>query len=132
MPAVDPAPERGPDVAGPALVTVHVWGVEPRRVPAAVARMALHRRPLRSSPGALFAKLFGTGDGRTFTARDADPLHWGAVVCWRSVSDAAAFERGPVVRSWARIARETLRLELRPLASRGRWGGHDRLRRQVG
>ncbi|MGH8969146.1 MAG: monooxygenase [Actinomycetes bacterium] len=105
----------------PALVTLHLWGVPPRRVPAALARMGLDRRPLRRTPGLRFAKLLGTGDGRTFTLRDADPLHWGLLATWDTASDAAAFERGPVARSWARISSERLRVDLRPLASRGEW-----------
>lgn len=105
----------------PPLVTLHLWGVPGRAVPGAFLRMGLHRRPLRGTSGAQFAKLLGTGDGRTFTVRDADIRHWGALATWRDAADAAAFERGPVARSWARIADERLRVDLRPLTSRGRW-----------
>jgi hypothetical protein len=105
----------------PPLVTLHLWGVGPAAVPGAVLRMATQRRLLRHTPGLGFAKLLGTGSGRTFTVRDADPGHWGVLATWRSPADAAAFERGPVARSWARVARERLRVQLRPLASRGAW-----------
>jgi hypothetical protein len=40
---------------------------------------------------------------------------------WDRAADAEAFERGRVVRSWARVAEERLRVTLRPLASRGEW-----------
>ena len=106
------------------MVTLHLWGVLSRHVPSAVARMGLHRRRLTATGGPAFAKLLGTGDGRTFTARDADPHHWGLLATWRSPADAADFERGPVARSWARIASERLRVELRPLSSRGEWSRH--------
>lgn len=106
------------------LVTLHLWGVRGARVPGALLRMGLHRSMLRSGDGPAFAKLLGTGSGRTFTVRDADPLHWGLLAVWRHAGDAAAFERGPVARSWARIAAERLRVDLRPLASRGEWAGH--------
>jgi len=56
----------------PALVTVHLWGVPTSRVPSALLRMGLDRRRLRDAGGPAFAKLLGTGDGRTFTVRDAD------------------------------------------------------------
>ena len=115
-------PAGGP-AAVPALVTLHLWGVPSRRVPAALGRMAADRRPLRRTPGLLFGKLLGTGDGRTFTVRDADPRHWGVLACWASAADAAAFEDGPVARAWARIADERLRVAMRPLASRGAWSG---------
>jgi hypothetical protein len=105
----------------PALVTLHIWGIPTRRVPAAVVRMGLDRRPLRSPAGPAFAKLLGTGDGRTFTVRDADPRHWGLLATWRDPADADAFEHGPVARAWGSITTERLRVDLRPLSSRGEW-----------
>jgi hypothetical protein len=36
------------------MVTVHVWGVPRRAVPASFLRMATDRRPLRRSPGLRF------------------------------------------------------------------------------
>lgn len=121
MPADVPAAAGSGEA--PALVTVHVWGVAPRQVPAAIARMALDRRRLRRAPGVRFAKMLGTGDGRSFTARDADPLHWAALVCWDSVERAADFDAGPIAAAWSRLAHETLALQLRPLSARGRWSG---------
>ena len=105
----------------PALVTLHVWRVGGSRVPAALLRVALDRMRLRRAAGPRFAKLLGTGSGRTFTVRDADPHHWALLATWRSAEDAAAFEHGPVAGAWDRIAAERLRVDLRPLASRGRW-----------
>ncbi|MGN6246185.1 MAG: monooxygenase [Motilibacteraceae bacterium] len=105
----------------PGLVTLHLWRVAPRDVPRAVLRMAADRRPVRRAPGARFAKLLGTGDGRTFTVRDADPLHWGLLVAWETAQDAVVFEGSRTVRQWGRIAQETLRLDLVPLSSHGRW-----------
>ena len=107
--------------AVPEVVTVHLWGIPARRVGDAVVRMATHRRLLRSAPAPAFAKLLGTGDGRTFTVRDADPRHWGVLATWRSAADAVAFEHGAVARSWNRIAEERLRVTMRPLSSRGEW-----------
>ncbi len=107
----------------PALVTVHLWGVRPREVPRALLRMGLDRGPLRRTPGLRFAKLVGTGRGRTFTPRDADPRHWGIVASWDSTAAAARFEAGQVAAAWGRLAEERLRLSLRPIASRGSWAG---------
>jgi hypothetical protein len=107
----------------PGLVTVHLWGVPDSRVPAALLRMARDRGSLRRMPGLRFAKLLGTGDGRTFTVRDADRNHWGLLAVWDSAGNAAAFEAGPVARAWGRIATERLRVDLRPLRSRGSWSG---------
>jgi hypothetical protein len=107
----------------PDRVTVHLWGVRPREVPAAVVRMGLDRRHLSRTAGLRFAKLLGTGDGRTFTIRDADPLHWGLLTTWSSAAAAEAFESGPVARGWGRLSYERLRVDLTPLASRGEWSG---------
>ncbi|GAB2683225.1 monooxygenase [Thalassiella azotivora] len=104
----------------PALVTVHLWGVPPAGVPAALGRMALDQLLVRRLP-ATFTKLLGTGRGRTFTLGDADPGHWALLACWQDAADAEALERSPTARAWRRIADEELRVHLRPLASRGRW-----------
>jgi hypothetical protein len=87
--------------------------------------MAGHRRPLARTPDLTFAKLLGTGDGSTFTARDADPRTWGLLAVWAGPAAAAAFEESPVARSWRRIADEQYRLDLRPLASSGRWSARE-------
>lgn len=110
--------------ASPPLVTLHLWGVARRHVPGAVVRMGTHRRPLRRTEGIGFHKLLGTGDGRTFTVRDADPRHWGVLATWARPTDAAAFDSGAVVRSWDAIAEERLRVVLRPLSARGTWARH--------
>jgi hypothetical protein len=102
-------------------VTLHLWRVPPGRVPVAVARIALDRRPVRSAPGVVFAKLLGTGDGRTLSVRDADPRRWGLLAVWAEPAAAVAFELSTTARRWARLAEETWRVERRPLAAQGRW-----------
>ena len=103
----------------PQLVTLHVWRVLPHLVPAALARMGLDRVRARRTPGVRFAKMLGTGDGRTFTARDADPLHWAKLSTWATPGP------DPVADSWQRLAQETWRVDLRPLVSTGRWSGRE-------
>jgi hypothetical protein len=83
--------------------------------------MAADRRHLRGVPGLRFAKLLGTGSGRTFTPRDADPRHWGLLAAWDDDHAAAAFETGPLHRGWQRLATERFRVRMRPLSSRGAW-----------
>lgn len=109
----------------PVLVTLHLWRVPGRHVPGALRRMATDRGRVRRVPGVRFAKLLGTGDGRTFTARDADPLRWGLLTTWADVGAARAFEAGPLVRSWTSVAQESWRADLRPVAARGRWSGRE-------
>lgn len=115
--------QRSPD-AIPELVLLHLWGVSPSGVPSAVARMGTHRLLLRKAQGLRFAKLLGTGDGRTFTARDADPLHWGLLTVWDDAHDGERFAaENRVVRSWRKVATETLVVRLSPIAARGQWAG---------
>jgi hypothetical protein len=86
--------------------------------------MALDRAHVRRTPGLRFAKLLGTGDGRTFTARDADPLRWGLLATWADAADADRFaQTSPVARGWEALALERFRIDLRPSVSRGRWSG---------
>ncbi|WP_163505451.1 monooxygenase [Fodinicola acaciae] len=108
-------------MAVPELVTVYVWRVPAVAVPAAMARVAMHRRPLRRTTGLRFGKLFGTGSG--FRPADADVRQWGMLAAWRTKDDAEAFGESAIVRSWRRIAREEWRLSLTPLASTGSWSG---------
>src|SRR5689334_16444399 len=88
--------------------------------------MATGRRQLRrarAGGGLRFAKLLGTGDGRTFTLRDADPRHWGLLAVWEDADAADAFEHTALHGGWARTAAERLDVRMVPLASRGSWSG---------
>ena len=108
-------------VPEPGLVTLHLWGVPGRAVPRAVLHMAADRGPVRRSRGLRFAKLLGTGSGRTFTPHDADLRRWGLLAVWDDASAADAFDLGGVVGTWRRFASEEWVARLRPLASRGLW-----------
>lgn len=102
-----------------------MWGVSRRAVPVAVWRMARERRPVRRAPGLRFAKLLGTGSGRTFTPGDADPRHWALLACWDDDAAAAEFAAGPTARRWDALASERLDVAMTPLASRGSWSRRD-------
>lgn len=109
----------------PEIVTLDVWTVAAQSVPRALWRMATDRRRLRDLPGARFGKLLGTGDGQTFTVRDADPLRWAVLVAWNSVADADRYETSRPVRSWQGFATERLQVRLAPRGSRGSWSGQE-------
>lgn len=118
--------------AVPALVTLHLWRVAPGSVPSALLRMGRDRGRVRRTPGLRFAKLLGTGNGRTFTARDADPLRWGLLATWTGQDALAAFERdSPVAAAWDDLALERLRVDLRPIASHGQWSRREPFGRPV-
>jgi hypothetical protein len=105
----------------PPLVTLHLWGVPTRAVPRVLWHMAADRTALHRVPGLRFAKLLGTGSGRTFTPRDADPHRWGLLAVWDDPAAAADFEHGSVPRAWRALADEEWSARLHPLSARGRW-----------
>jgi hypothetical protein len=71
-----------------------------------------------------FAKLVGTGSGRTFTIRDATPHRWGLIATWRDQAAlAAAEQRSHLLTGWRGRSWRTSRLVLRALASKGQWAG---------
>lgn len=109
----------------PEIVTLDVWTVAAQDVPRALWRMAADRRAVRGLAGAQFGKLLGTGDGTTFTVRDADPLRWAVLVAWDSRADAERYETSRPVRAWRRFATERLQVRLSPTGSRGSWSGRE-------
>lgn len=109
----------------PPLVTLHLWRLPASRVPWALAHMGLDRGRLRRTSGVRFAKLLGTGDGRTFTVRDSDPTRWAALVCWSSPEAATAARGAGVLAHWQEAASESWRVDLRPVTSKGRWSGRE-------
>lgn len=111
------------NTANPELVTLHVWRVSRCTLPRALTRMALDPGRLRATAGVRFGKLLGTGTGTGFGPGDVDLTRWAALVIWDSPAAAAGFDNTPVGRSWARIARSAVRVDLRPLSSRGEWSG---------
>ena len=100
------------------LVTLHVWRVPPHRLGSALLRMATEPRRVRALPGVRFAKLVGTGAGRTFGPGDADVTRYAAVVVWDGEGRPDDVDRG-----WAGIAARQARVDVTPVASRGRWSG---------
>ncbi|GGL19792.1 hypothetical protein Sme01_73850 [Sphaerisporangium melleum] len=91
----------------------------------AARHMAFDRPVLRRTEGLLFWRLLGTGRGRSMTL-GADLRRWALLCVWRK---EAALDRfladSPIPSRWRREAGESWQVRLRPLASRGRWGGID-------
>ncbi len=111
-------------MSAPDLVTLSVHRVAARRVPAAFVRMATDRRRLARTPGAVFSKLLGTGDGRTFDLRDADLRTWALLVAWTTQEAWRRFDqRSPVAQGWREISDERWVAELRPVSAKGEWAG---------
>jgi quinol monooxygenase YgiN len=86
--------------------------------------MALDRRSLSNTPGLLFWKLLGTGSGRSFSVRDADPSTWGLFAVWENLDALQEFsERSHYARIWKSCTDEQWMAQLRPTRCRGTWAG---------
>lgn len=107
-----------------AVTRIDLFTVRRAAVPLALLRMATDRFALRGRPDLRFAKLLGTGDGRTFDARDADLRRWGLLTVWATPDAAAGFARGEgPLRGWRRSSTEHWWATLETLRARGRWSG---------
>jgi hypothetical protein len=98
-------------------VTLQVWRVPARDMPAALVAGRLTVHHLRRRRDVTFAKMLGTSTAR-FTVSAATPRRWAALTCWRDGADPDA------ARWWNRHADEQATLSLRPLSTRGTWDGH--------
>ena len=74
-------------------------------------RMALDRRILKRS-NLEFFKLLGTGSGKTFTTKDADPLRWGLLMVGDDLPD---------LKHWDRHCLAKKEFVLAPIAVHGKW-----------
>ena len=88
----------------------------------ALAHMAYDRRTLARTPGLMFWKLLGTGHGRSFSWRDADPTTWGLFAVWESPEALVGFrQQSPYVHTWSGLAVERWEAELQPVRCKGTW-----------
>lgn len=100
------------------ITAIDIWQVKRWAIPIAFFYMAWHRRIRKR---AMFAKLLGTGAGRTFTPRDADLKQWGILTVWQSEAEVAQWQDSSEVNSWNRISREHASISMRAISSHGTW-----------
>jgi hypothetical protein len=102
-----------------------IWHVARTKVLRAGSHMAFDPLEFRRDPRVRFSRALGTGSGRTFTISDADSQQWATLVALNDhVDDAEVHELSPILK-WRGIADEHLHLRMRPIASRGTWGGRE-------
>lgn len=84
----------------------------------AFLQMAIGRRTARRLPGVSFAKLMGTGTGKTFTPSDADLKQWAVLFV---ASDLAVIDESPFISRWKKRSTKVERYLLNPVSSHGEW-----------
>ena len=102
------------------ITVIYFWKIRSRNIGFALFHMALDRGALRRLNRVSFAKMLGTGKGETFTPRDADATHWGALVVLQQ-SELANLDRSMVIRRWRAKSSEEIRFLLDPISSHGLW-----------
>ncbi len=109
------------------IVALYFWEVSPSAVPLAIGHMALDRfklNSLRKKSQLSFFKLLGTGKGKSFTPKDADPLRWGLLVCLPE-EGLKHFDNSPLINRWRTIANSEFRALLTPISAHGKWAGQE-------
>jgi hypothetical protein len=97
---------------------VYLFQVKRSAIPFAFLQMAIGRRKARAIPGVTFAKLMGTGTGKTFTPSDADLKQWAILFV---VDDFNALDRTPFIARWRKRSTEISRFLMQPVSSHGQW-----------
>ncbi len=97
---------------------IFIFTVPKSAIPFAFLQMAVGRRTARAIPGVSFAKLMGTGTGKTFTPSDADLQQWAILFV---AEDLEKVDRSPFIVRWVKRSHKVERMILNPVASHGKW-----------
>ncbi len=101
---------------------LYIFTLKRRSIPFAFIQMAIGRRVARNISGVSFAKLMGTGTGRTFTPSDADLKQWAILFV---ADDLNAVEESQFLATWKRRAVKSDLYLLNPISSHGKWSGRE-------
>jgi hypothetical protein len=101
------------------MVTVmYLFAVKKSAIPFAFLQMAFGRATARKLPGVSFAKLMGTGTGRTFTPSDADLAQWAVLIV---ADDLNQIDSSRFISRWRKRSVKIERFILNPISSHGKW-----------
>lgn len=97
---------------------VYIFTIKRGSIPFAFLQMAIGRRVARNIPGVTFAKLMGTGTGKTFTPTDADLKQWAVLFV---AADLDAIENSRFIERWKNRSTKIDKYHLQPISSHGKW-----------
>ena len=100
------------------MIALYIFTIRKSAIPFAFLQMAIGRRIARKLPGVSFAKLMGTGTGKTFTPSDADLKQWAILFV---ADDLEVVDGSGFVKSWKRRSTSVDRYLLNPISSSGQW-----------
>ena len=101
-----------------AAVVIYIFTVKKKSIPFAFLQMAVGRRIARAIPGVKFAKLMGTGTGKTFTPSDADLKQWAILFV---ADDFGVIDNSRFINGWRKRSSKVEILHLNPISSHGKW-----------
>ena len=97
---------------------IYIFTLRKSAIPFAFMQMAIGRRTARNIPGVSFAKLMGTGTGKTFTPSDADLKQWAVLFV---ADDLDIVNDSKFIKGWAKRSITVDRYLLNPISSHGKW-----------
>jgi hypothetical protein len=97
---------------------IYIFTVRKKAIPFAFLQMAIGRRSARRIPGVSFAKLMGTGTGKTFTPSDADLKQWAILFV---ADDLDLIDKSPFIQRWKVRSNSFEKYLLDPISSHGKW-----------
>lgn len=100
------------------MIALYIFTIRKSAIPFAFLQMAVGRRVARKIPGVSFAKLMGTGTGKTFTPSDADLKQWAVLFV---ADDLEVVENSRFVEGWRKRSTSVDRYLLNPISSSGQW-----------
>ena len=101
---------------------IYLFTVKQSAIPFAFLQMATGRRTARKISGVTFAKLMGTGTGKTFTPSDADLAQWAVLFV---AKDFETVDSSQFIQRWRKQATKTQIFHLDPVSSQGKWSGQE-------
>jgi hypothetical protein len=90
--------------------------------------MGFDRFFLKRNHSVVFHKSLGTGLGKSFTPRDANPHVWGLLVVLDKGADLESLERFDLSRTprlWRKFVIAEKRIVMSPMSSHGKWAGFE-------